>query len=286
MVSEKFPGISGRQVTVEIGENVRISTTAKFGSGVTIGNNVIIRAHSHIGTKSRIEDNTVVGERAALGEHVYLLDASSVGARSSIGAKSRIESCDIGERVKIGTGAKCQYATIENDVTIGNGFVGLGWFKTTSLVIRPQVVIGDSVHFDGDIVIGDNRASAKIVVGDGTRVQTKFGGQFIIASGVRIGRRCVIESGVRGGALGLSVTIGDNVQLCGVFVHDGAHVGSGTEVTDAIVGKRAIIGKRVIVSPTANIPENWRIADGMIANPNPDRKAGYPILIAGTPPRT
>lgn len=251
------PGISGRQVTVKVGSNVRIHPTAKFGPGVVIGNNVLVGAGSQIGAQSRLHDNITVYAHATLGDHMFL-DQVTVGSRSSIGAHSTIVNSKIEARVTIGPRANCLSITIVQGATIGEQFSAEGFGGQTTVISR--VIIGNNVHVEGPCIVGRYGHDPRTRIGHKTRIINRYGLAQSIADHVTIGEGCLIQDS----------NIGKN-----------SSIGSETQITRANVNERVSVGQGVIIRPSVTVPVDWLIPDNTIVNPNPG--SNIPVVIPRPP---
>lgn len=256
MLSKKYPGLNGRQVTVRVGKNVRVSRTAAFGSGVVLNDDVVIGPQSQIGAGSKLW-NTTVGKQTVIGE------------------RARIRNC-----------------TIAHKVTIGRRFTFVEFYDGDTGSIGAGVVIGDCVEVKGRVAISKDVH----IGNETRIVLYSLSGSLVIGSEVRIGSRCRIDDAeldeyvkigdevlLNTASIGFAVAIGAGAQVNG---HIGANTSIGpNSIVDetARVGEWCTIGGDVIIRNTVCIPDHWLLPDGAIVNPGPN---SIPVVIHTTaPPR-
>jgi UDP-3-O-[3-hydroxymyristoyl] glucosamine N-acyltransferase len=164
-----------------------ISKSAKLGKNLAIGPFVVIEEGCCLG------DNTVIYPNCYLGRD------SSVGRDSLIYSNVSIrENCSLGDRVIVHCGT-----VIGSD---GFGFVAVDGIHHKIPQVG-NVVIEDDVEIGANVAI-DRARFDKTIIGQGTKIDNLVQ----IGHNVRIGKNCLIVSGV---AIAGSATIGNNVILAG-----------------------------------------------------------------------
>ncbi len=258
MQPKKYPGLSGRSVTVQVGENVQVSKTATFGSGVVLNEGVVI------------------------------------GPQSQIGAGCKLWHTTIGKQCVIGEGAQIRNCTIGDKVTIGTGFSLGRYYSQPATSIANEVVIGNSVSVEGVVIIGEGVTVADETE---IEFPSAWDGALVIGQKTRIGSRCRIEVFQLGdiAEIGDGVTLfGAHIES-GVVIGVGAKVfgrtkiGASTNIgpncaihEDVRVGAWCKIGGDVTIRRTVIVPNHWEIPDSTVVNPGPD---SAPIVIHKTVPR-
>lgn len=182
-----------------------------------------------VGDGVSVEAGAVVADGVVLGDRCWIGANATIGAGTRIGADARVHPnasvhawCEIGDRVVIHSGASI-------------GREGFGYVPTERGIARiPH--IGRCV-LEHDVDIGANscidRGSVDdTIIGAGTKIDNLVH----VAHNVRIGRMCLIASGV--GIAG-STRIGDGVQFGGQAGING-HITIGSRAT--IAGQAGVFG--------------------------------------------
>lgn len=280
MPRKKLPGISGRQLTVEVGSNVRIHPTAIFGSGVVLGNKVRIGRDAIVGHNVHLGDNVTIGPEVEIFNKVKIFD-SIIGLGSHIGEKTTIYDSRLGRRVTVGAQTILSGPTVENDAFIGNLCKLYSSFYRRQ-TIGPRVVIGNGVFIDGAVSIEgtSSKKAASTVIKDGCFINCDAG-KLVIEPSAEIGQGCKIYCW-RDMVIKTPCTIGERVRL-DASVGITSTIGNDCEIY-ANLGNYVTTGKRVIVRRNAHVPDHWLVPDDAILNPNPGSAA--PVVITRPPPRS
>ena len=142
------------------------------------------------------------------------------------------------------------HASIAKSATLGNN-VSVGAFTS----IGDDVVIGDDVTIYPNVTIEPN-----VTIGDGTIVYP----QVSIYYACRIGRRCIIHSGVVIGADGFGFATDDSgthhkiPQVGIVRIEDDVEIGAGTTIDRAALGE-TVIGEGTKIDNLVQIGHNVRV---------------------------
>ncbi len=183
-------------------QDVAVHPSARLGEGVVLAPGVVVGPGAEIGRGARIGANSVIGRGVAIGRH------------SEIGAHVSIAFAYLGDEVVVQSGARIGGS--------GFGFAssGSGHVKIPQL---GRVIIQDRVEVGANTTI-DRGMLVDTVIGEGTKIDNLVQ----IGHNARIGRHCIIVSGV---GLAGSVTLGDFAVLGGgVGVADHVAIGDGTRV--------------------------------------------------------
>ncbi len=192
-------------------------SVAEIHPSVTLGHGVVLGADVSLGPHCVLGRGVVLGDRVTLGPGVVLGDRVSVADDSIIDARVVVyRDARIGRRVLIQAGA----------VIGGSGF---GFHPGPEGAERIPHLGGCTI--EDDVEIGSNtcvdRGSVDdTVVGAGTKIDNLVQ----VGHNVRIGRHCLIASGV---GIGGSCRLGEGVVLAGqaglaghLTIGDGARIGA------------------------------------------------------------
>lgn len=204
-----------------------VDPSAQLGEGVMLAPGVVIGAGAEIGAGSHIGPGAVIGAGVA------------IGAGCRIGTHAAISHAYLGDRVRIGGGARI-------------GQPGFGFASGPKGHVRiPQlgrVIVQDNVEIGGNTTV-DRGALRDTVIGEGTKIDN----QVQVGHNVEIGRHCIIAAQV--GIAG-SAVLED-------FVLVGGHAGIGDHCR---IGAGARLGGKAGV-PSGTVLEGGRDYSGFPAKP-------------------
>ncbi|MCE2900443.1 MAG: acyltransferase [Gemmatimonas sp.] len=148
-------------------------------------------------------------------------------------------------------------------VVIGRG---LRIYGTLCIRGPGTVVLGDDVHIHGTVTPWTNRATARIVVGDRTKLD---GTRFSCVQSVEIGADCLIA----------------NCRILDTSFHPTARRESGSDAR--VLEAPVSVGNSVWISPDAGLLPGTRIGDGSVVAMAAICKGEYPadVMILGNPAR-
>lgn len=207
-----------------------VHASAVLGEGVRLGEDVAIGPCAVIGDGAEIGARTVIGSNVTIGPGVVL------GADCRIGANASLETCLVGERVHVQSGAR-----------IGTAGFGFAPHPERHRAV-PQIgraIIGDDCHVGAnaciacgsghDTVLGRNvwidnlvQLAHNVEIGDGSILV----GQVGLAGSTRVGR--YVQMGGQAGLAG-HLTIGDGVRI-------GAKAGVMNDIAagETVIGQPAV----------------------------------------------
>ena len=99
-------------------------------------------------------------------------------------------------------------------------------------------------------------SDGEIQIGEGTVAKSKC----LIASGVRIGRNCVLDSA----SIGNNVEVGDNSVIDKSVVFDDTVIGSDVRISNSVIGKNSAIANKVQLEEFCAIGSNEKIDEGSV----------------------
>jgi UDP-3-O-[3-hydroxymyristoyl] glucosamine N-acyltransferase len=198
-----------------------IDPSACIGEGCIIDPYVVVKEHVTIGARTKIASHTIIEKAVTIGEDCQISGCVV------------IECADIGNRVRIDSGARI-------------GQPGFGFHRDYVKGHVPILQIGQ-VIIEDDVVIGANtcidRGSLEnTFIGRGTMIDNLVQ----VAHNAQMGRNCVIvaQSGIAGSTvLGNAVTIAGQVGIAGhLKIGDGAVVAAQSGVMRDVHSKETVGG--------------------------------------------
>jgi len=214
-----------------------IHPTAFIDDSATVGDGVSAAPHAVVGAGVEIGDGVVLGANVTVGPGVV------IGAGSRIDANASLESCILGSRVHVQSGAR-----------IGPGGFGFAPHPQRHVAV-PQV---------GRVLVGDDcHIGANVCVACGSGHDTKIGSNVWIdnlvqiAHNVEIGDGSIIvaQVGIAGSSkLGQFVQVGGQAGISGhVKIGNGVKIGALSGVMNDQPDGAAVLGQ-----PAMPVREFWR----------------------------
>lgn len=179
-----------------------IDSKAQIGQNCIVKAGVVIAEGVSIGDHCIIEENTVIDHNVQIGSHCH------------IGKTVSLSCCEIGDHVKIASGARIGEAGFGFAVT-DQGFVDIP--QIAKVIIESRVSIGANTTIDRGSI-------HDTVIGAGTYIDNLVQ----IGHNVKIGQNCILcgQVGIAG-----SVQVGDQVIMGGqVGVRDNIKIGSNAKI--------------------------------------------------------
>ena len=254
-----LPGACAARVVVEKPHDALLSIIARFYRPPVreagVHPSAVVAASARLGADVRVEAFALIGEGAVIGDRAWIGSHCSVGDGVHIGVDTRLfphvtlyPGTSLGERCEIHSGVR-----VGSD---GFGYV----FRNGAHIKFPQVgraIIGNDVDIGSNSTV-DRGSIDDTVIGDGTKIDNLVQ----VGHNVRIGRLCLIMSGV--GIAG-SAHMEDGVILAG-------QAGVGGHLT---IGAGARIGARGGAIRDVPAGETW---SGFPARPHKEFMRGQAAL--------
>ncbi|MDF1720441.1 MAG: UDP-3-O-(3-hydroxymyristoyl)glucosamine N-acyltransferase [Minwuia sp.] len=215
----------------------QVHATAVVGDDVVLGADLDIGAHVVIGARAEIGDGAVLGPNVSVGPGVV------IGAGCRIDANASLETCILGQRVHVQSGAR-----------IGPGGFGFAPHPQRHVAV-PQVgrvLIGNDCHIGANVCVARG-SGHDTVIGNNVWIDNLVQ----IAHNVKIGDGSIIvaQVGIAGSSkLGQFVQVGGQAGVSGhVKVGNGVKIGALSGVMNDQPDGAVVLGQ-----PAIPVRDFWR----------------------------